>query len=128
MPTVSPFRTNPSLGPDLNTVVQPNQAWYEGAGRLASGNGQSLSPQTGDISEGDDGRRYMWVQVAASAITPHASNETQVAITDNGVGTDPRFTIETGSGGWYVMPQSRNGGVTSLLIGARVWVAKGAAA
>lgn len=124
----NPFRTNPSLGPQLNAPVLSDQAWYDGAGRAAAGAGQAMSPQTGDISVGDDGRQYMWVEVAGSAITVHATNETQVAITVGAQTADPRVTIATdGSGGWYVLPQSKNGGVASLPVGSRVWVAKGTA-
>jgi hypothetical protein len=125
--TTSPFRMNPSLGPDLHQVVLNDGAWYEGAGRGAAGAGQAMSPQTGDTAFGDDGREYMWVEVAGSTISPHASNETQVSLTINAVGSDPRVTIATGSGGWYLMPQSKNGGVTSIPAGGRTWVAKGTA-
>lgn len=120
----SPFRTNPSLGPNLNTVVKDDKAWYDGAGRLVSGTGQVMSPQTGDISVGDDGRQYMWVEASATIVVA-ASPGTQVAVTDNGVGTYPRFTVATGAGGWYA---PHTGFYTGTLVsGDRFWVAKGTA-
>lgn len=125
--TTSPFRMNPSLGPDLHQVVLNDQAWYEGAGRGAAGAGQAMSPQTGDKAEGDDGRDWMYVEVAGGTITPHATNETQGTLTVNAAGSDPRVTVAVGSGGWYIMPQSKNGGVASLPNGTRIWVAKGTA-
>lgn len=124
---VSPFRMNPSLGPDLHQVVKSDLAWYDPAGKGAGGAGRAMSPQTGDTAFGDDGRLYMWVESSGS-ISIHASNNTQVAITDNGVSADPRFTIATGSGGWYLGPQTSYGGVTALAAGDRCWVAKGTAA
>lgn len=117
---VSPFRTNANLGPNLHQVVNANQVWYEGAEQVGS-------PQTGDVSQGDDGRRYMWVEVAGSAIAVNANTETQVAITDNGADAYPRFTIATGSDGWYIGNQDTYEGVTSLPVGSRVWIAEGAA-
>lgn len=120
----SPFRTNPSLGPNLNTVVKDDQAWYDGAGRLAGGTGQVMSPQTGDTSLGDDGRLYMWVQ-ATGAIVVAASPGTQVTLTINAVGTDPRATVATGAGGWYAPHTGFYTG--TIAAGDRFWVAKGTA-
>lgn len=116
----SPFRVNHNLGPNLHQVVLPNAVWYEGAEQVGS-------PQTGDVSQGDDGRRYMYVEVAGSDIAVNDTTETQVAITDNGVDASPRYTIATGSDGWYIGNQDTYGGVESLPVGARVWIAEGAA-
>lgn len=125
MAATTPFRTNPSLGPNLYQVVKDDLAWYEGAGRGANGTGQVMSPQTGDLSRGDDGRDYMWVQ-ASGTITVAASPGTQVSVTDNGVGTDPRFTVATGAGGFYA---PHTGFYTGTLVaGDRFWVAKGTTA
>lgn len=122
--TTSPFRTNPSLGPNLHQVVKADQVWYEGAGRGASGAGQIGSPQTGDLSDGDDGREYMWVE-ASGTITVAAAPGTQVALTVNAAGTDPRVTAAAGAGGWYA---PHTGFYTGTLVaGDRFWVAKGTA-
>lgn len=122
--TTSPFRTNPSLGPDLFQVVKSDLAWYEGAGRGAAGAGQAMSPQTGDTAFGDDGREYMWVE-ASGTITVAASPGTQVALTVNAAGTDPRVTAAAGSGGWYAPHTGYYTG--TLVAGDRFWVAKGTA-
>jgi hypothetical protein len=120
--TTSPYRMNPSLGPDLHQVVTSDDAWYEGAGRGAAGAGQAMSPQTGDQANGDDGRLYMWVE-ASGTIADAAAPGTQVSITDNGVAADPRFTAASGAGGWYAPPTTVYG--TDILAGDRFWAAKG---
>lgn len=123
--TTSPFRTNPSLGPNLFQVVKNDGAWYEGAGRGAAGTGQAMSPQTGDTSLGDDGRLYMWVEASATIVVA-ASPGTQVALTVNAAGADPRVTAATGgSGGWYAPHTGYYTG--TILIGDRFWAAKGTA-
>ncbi len=122
--TTSPFRTNPSLGPNLSQVVKKDQVWYAGAGRSANGAGQVASPQTGDISFGDDGREYMWVE-ASAGVTVAASPGTQVTVTDNGSGTNPRFTVAAGAGGWYAPHTGFYSG--TIASGDRFWVAKGTA-
>ena len=120
----SPFRTNPSLGPNLWQVVKNDQAWYEGAGRGAAGSNQAMSPQTGDISVGDDGRTYMWVE-ASGAIAVAAAPGTQVTLTVNAEGTDPRVTAIAGAGGWYAPSTAYYTG--TIATGDRFWVAKGTA-
>lgn len=120
--TTSPFRMNPSLGPDLHQVVKSDLAWYEGAGRGAAGAGQAMSPQTGDTAWGDDGREYMWVE-ATGAITVAASPGTQVTLTVNAAGTDPRVTAAAGAGGWYAPHTGFYSG--TIAAGDRFWVAKG---
>lgn len=120
--TTTPFRTNPNLGPNLSQVVKKDAVWYAGAGRSANGTGQISSPQTGDVSWGDDGREYMWVE-ASGAITVAASPGTQLTLTDNGVGTSPRFTVAAGAGGWYAPHTGFYSG--TLASGDRFWAAKG---
>lgn len=119
-----PFRTNPSLGPNLHQVVKSDEAWYDGAGRAASGAGQAMSPQTGDTAFGENGRLYMWVE-ASGSITVAASPGTQVALTDNGATAEPRFTAAAGAGGWYAPHTGYYTG--TLVAGDRFWVAKGTA-
>lgn len=121
--TTSPFRMNPSLGPDLHQVVKADLAWYEGAGRGAAGAGQAMSPQTGDTAFGDDGHEYMWVE-ATGAITVAASGEgTQVTLTINAPGTDPRVTAAAGTGGWYAPTAVFYTG--TIAAGDRFWARKG---
>lgn len=122
--TTSPFRMSPSLGPDLHQVVKSDQAWYEGAGRGAAGAGQVMSPQTGDTCFGDTGREYMWVE-ASGTIAVAAAPGTQVSITVNAEGTDPRVTAATGAGGWYAPHTGFYSG--TLVAGDRFWAAKGTA-
>src|SRR5688572_6821233 len=122
--TTSPFRMTPSLGPDLHQVVTADDAWYEGAGRGAAGAGQAMSPQTGDTCFGDSGCEYIWVE-ASGTIADASGNGTQVALTDNGIGTDPRFTAATGAGGFYAPNTATYG--TDLLVGDRFWARKGTA-
>jgi len=105
----SPFRTNPSLGPNLWQVVRANQVWYDGAKQIAS-------PQLGDVSFGDDGFEYIWVQ-ASGAIAAAAAPGTQVSI------TLPALTAATGAGGFYA-PNSTNM-PTALAAGDRFWARKG---
>lgn len=121
----SPFRTNPSLGPNLNQVVLKDQSWYDGIGRGEGGSNQVITPQSGDTSWGDDGRKYIWAEVAGGALSPHATDETEVTVAMNE--NAPRATVSLGAGGWYIMPQSKNGGVASLPNGSLVPVAKGTA-
>lgn len=122
--TTSPFRMGVALGPNLSQVVKNDQVWYEGPGRLAAGAGQAGSPQTGDTTVGDDGRSYMWVE-AASTIVVAAYPGTQVALTVNAAGTDPRVTAASGSGGWYAPHTGYYTG--TLVVGDRFWAAKGTA-
>lgn len=120
----NPFRTNPSLGPNLHQVVKSDAAWYDGAGRGAADAGQAMSPQTGDTSFGENGRLYMWVEASATIVVA-ASPGTQVVLTDAGVAADPRFTAATGTGGWYAPHTGYYTG--TLVAGDRFWVAKGTA-
>lgn len=117
--TTSPFRTNPSLGPDLHQVVLADEVWYEGAGRGAAGAGQIGSPQLGDTAAGDDGREYIWVE-ASGTIADAAAPGTQVALTVNGPGD---ITAATGAGGFYAPATTVYG--TDILAGDRFWAAKG---
>lgn len=118
----SPFRTNPSLGPNLHQVVTKGDAWYEAPVHTYASTAPNLaSPQLGDISFGDDGRERMWVE-ASGAITAASSPGTQVAITVTG---PDNITAATGSGGWYAPPSSIYG--SNLAAGDRFWATKGTA-
>lgn len=118
----SPFRMNPSLGPNLWQVVRANQVWYDGAGRGASGAGQIASPQAGDTAFGDDGFEYMWVQ-ATGAIAAAAAPGTQVSLTLNA--SAPRATAAAGAGGWYAPTNAVM--TTALAAGDYFWARKGTA-
>lgn len=83
---VSPFRTNPSLGPNLHQVVSPTGVWYD--------TGDRVSPKVGDWSVGDDGHSYVWVR-ASAAVAALAAPGTQVTI------TEPAMTAAAGAGGFY---------------------------
>lgn len=102
----SPFRTNPSLGPNLHQVVSATGVWYDGAQQIAS-------PQLGDWSVGDDGHQYIWVK-ASAAIAAAASPGTQVTI------TEPALTAATGAGGFYAP-------VAGVASGSYFWAKKGTA-
>lgn len=105
----SPFRMNPSLGPNLWQVVRSGQVYYDGAKQIAS-------PQLGDRATGDDGFDYVWVQ-ASGAIAAAAAPGTQVSI------ALPALTAATGAGGFYA-PNSTNM-PTALAAGDRFWARKG---
>lgn len=124
-----PFRTTPSLGPDLWQVVKANQVWYEGAGRGAAGADQVASPQTGTTAFGTDGHEYMWVQ-ASGAITVAASGEgTQLALTLSGTpGADPFVTAIAGAGGWYAPTAVIYPAPGTIATGDRFWARKGVVA
>lgn len=115
MPTTSPFRMNPSLGPNLWQVVKAGQVWYEGSRQI-------ISPQFGDTAFGDDGFEYMFVQ-ATGAIASAAAPGTQVTITLNA--TSPRATAATGAGGWYAPTSAVM--TTALAAGDGFWARKGTA-
>lgn len=105
----SPFRTNPSLGPNLHQVVRANQVWYDGAKQIAS-------PQLGDASMGDDGHLYVWVS-ASGAIAAAAAPGTQVTI------TEPAMTAAAGAGGFYAPNNTVM--TVALAAGDRFWARKG---
>lgn len=79
----SPFRTNPSLGPNLHQIVDPDNVWYDT---------DIVSPVVGDTSEGDDGHLYVFVR--ASANIASATPGTAIAI------TEPAMTAAAGAGGF----------------------------
>lgn len=112
--TTSPFRMNPSLGPNLHQVVTAGDSWYD----------TEASPQCGDTAFGDDGREYMWVE-ASGTIADASAPGTQVSLTVAAAGEDPRVTAAAGAGGWYAPPTTVYG--TDLLVGDRFWAAKGTA-
>jgi hypothetical protein len=82
----SPFRTNPSLGPNLHQVVSATGVWYDAGNRV--------SPVVGDVSYGDDGHKYVWVR-ASAAIAAAAAPGTEVIV------TEPAMTAATGDGGYF---------------------------
>lgn len=104
MAATSPFRTNPSLGPNLSQVVSATGVWYDPK--------NIASPQLGDVSEGDDGHKYVWVK-AASLIAAAAAPGTQVTI------TEPALTAASGAGGFYAP-------VAGVASGAYFWARKSA--
>lgn len=110
MPATSPFRTNPSLGPNLHQVVrasQPNGVWYDGK--------QIVSPQLGDTSLGDDGHLYVFVR-ASGAIAAAAAPGTAVTI------TEPAMTAAAGAGGFTAPPNTVM--TTALAAGDCFWARK----
>lgn len=78
------FRVNHNLGPNLEQVVTPGEVWYD--------NPDMVSPVVGDVSEGSDGHKYVWVR--ASAGIASATPGTEVTI------TEPAMTAATGAGGF----------------------------
>ena len=121
MANTTPFRMNPSLGPNLYQVVKKDQVWYEGPGRSAAGAGQIGSPQAGDVAFGDNGREYIWVEASATIVVA-ASPGTQIALTVNG---QDDVTAATGSGGFYAPHTGFYSG--TIVAGDRFWAAKGTA-
>lgn len=82
----SPFRTNPSLGPNLHQIVDDTNVWFDAANKV--------SPKVGDYSIGDDGHYYVFVRASAT-IAAAAAPGTQVTI------TEPAMTAASGAGGFY---------------------------
>lgn len=104
MGTTSPFRTNPSLGPNLHQVLPASGAWFDPKG--------TVSPKLGDWSAGDDGHSYVWVK-ASAAIAAAAAPGTQVTI------TEPALTAAAGAGGFYAP-------VAGVVSGGFFWARKAA--
>lgn len=100
----SPFRTNPSLGPNLSQTVANGAVWYDPK--------NIVSPKVGDTSVGDDGHQYVFVQASAT-ITAAAAPGTAVTI------TEPAMTAAAGAGGF----NAPTGGVAN---GAFFWARKSA--
>jgi hypothetical protein len=100
----SPFRTNPSLGPNLSQVVGGTSVWYDPK--------NIVSPKVGDTSLGDDGHLYVFVQ-ASAAVAALASPGTQVTI------TEPAMTAAAGAGGFFAP-------VAGVANGAYFWARKSA--
>lgn len=98
------FRVNHNLGPNLEQVIDPTLVYYDQA--------NIASPVVGDVSEGDDGHKYVWVR-ASAAIAAAGSGGTQITI------TEPAMTAAAGAGGFYA-PEA---GVAS---GSYFWARKGA--
>lgn len=107
----SPFRTNPSLGPNLWQVVRASAAgasWYDPKG--------IVSPKVGDTAKGDDGHDYVFVQ-ATGAIAAAGAPGTQVTI------TEPAMTAAAGAGGFYAPNNTVM--TTALASGDYFWARKG---
>lgn len=85
------FRTTPQLGPQIDDVFTGLPYWDQHGGITEP------SYRLGNKEVGSDGHDYIWV-VASDAISAASGNGTQVAI------TEPAFTAEAGSGGWYAPP------------------------
>ncbi len=116
------FRTNPSLGPNIDQVVPAGESWYDApVHTYASTPPVIASPQLGDTCHGDDGRLRMWVR-ASGTIADAAAPGTQVTITVTGPNN---VTAATGSGGWYAPPAAVYG--EDLLAGDCFWATKGTA-
>jgi hypothetical protein len=87
MSTITPFRTSPALGPDLNQIVRASVAgnvWYDGPKQI-------VSPQLGTKETGNDGHSYVFVQ-ASAAIANAAAPGTAILI------TEPAMTAAPGTG------------------------------
>lgn len=96
MPVKTPYRANPSLGPQINEV-QTVVPYYDTQVGVSSGSTTFVSPLLGDVSIGSDGGEYHWVQASAN-IASTANTGTQVTI------TFPAYTVATGSGGFWTPP------------------------
>lgn len=83
------FRTTPSLGPGIETVIPANQVWFDIPGAMTL-----ISPRLGSKVQGSDGHDYVLVQASAT-IAAAAAPGTQVTI------TEPAFTAAAGAGGFY---------------------------
>lgn len=105
--TTSPFRTNSNLGPDLHQVVVADNVWYEGAEQIGS-------PQLGDVSFGDDGKKYVWVEASGTIAAANPGTEVTITVT----GPDD-VTAATGAGGFRA--PSSTVYATALAAGDRFW-------
>lgn len=112
MPVNTPYRTNPSLGPQINEV-NATVPYYDTQTGVSSGTTTYASPLLGDMSIGSDGGEYYWVQ-ASALIAATATTGTQVTI------TFPAYTVATGAGGFYTPVN------TAVPSGSYIWVRKGA--
>ena len=90
----SPFRVNHNLGPNLHQVVKANNVWYEGLPQIGT-------PQLGDVSQGDDGGRYIWVE-ASGTIAVAAAPGTAIIVTFTG----PDDVTAAAGAGDYTAPSS----------------------
>lgn len=81
------FRTNPSLGPDIDQI---STGFYWDSINSSS----KPSYQLGTKMKGNDGYEYMFVKAGASNIAA----ATQVTVT-----TDGTFVATAGSGGFYTV-------------------------
>lgn len=93
------LRTNPSLGPGLDAVIAPGDAWFDVAG--------NVSPLYGDVAYDGSGYKRIWA-TSAAALTAGA----KIAIDDSGNAT-------ASDSGVYVAP-------VAIPAGASFW-AKAAA-
>lgn len=80
------IRTNPSLGPSLDTVLPADGSWFDVNG--------TVSPQYGDVSFDEDGYKRVWV-TSAAALTAGAA-----------IGIDDSGNATAATGGAYTAPQA----------------------
>lgn len=85
------FRVNHNLGPNLDQVVDPTNVYYDQNG--------IASPVVGDVSEGDDGHKYVWVRASAAI----AADATIIV-------TEPAMTAATGAGAFTAPSTAINSG------------------
>ncbi|MBS1082337.1 hypothetical protein [Gluconobacter kondonii] len=78
------IRTNPSLGPSLDTVLAPGDAWFDVAG--------NVSPLYGDVAFDGSGYKRVWATSAAALTAGDA-----IAIDNSGNAT-------ASTGGAYTAP------------------------
>lgn len=107
------FRTTPSLGPELYTVVKKDQVWYNG--------GNVATPELGNTEIGSDGRFYIWVEASGAITVGSGTTETQLEAP-----TVSDYVIGAGSGGFYlaVTGDTYDG---TIAAGDRFYAAKGTA-
>ena len=89
------FRVNHNLGPNLEQIVTPGEVWYD--------NPDMVSPVVGDVSEGSDGHKYVWVRASAaiaSGATIIVTEPAMTAATGAGAFTAPASAIASGDYFW----------------------------
>jgi hypothetical protein len=79
------FRTTPSLGPGIETVIPANQVWFDIPGAMGL-----ISPRLGSKVSGSDGHTYIMCQ-ASAAIAAAAAPGTAITI------TEPTFQAAAGT-------------------------------
>lgn len=88
------FRTNPSLGIGLDTVLPADGSWLDING--------TVSPQYGDVSFDDSGYKRVWA-TSAAALTAGAKiaidDDGNASASDSGAYTAP-LAVPAGSSFW----------------------------